>query len=151
MPASDEALWFRFTIRRPPNCRRFQSPSTVSLSGPSNPTIITAPISSSSVRPDGVGGARTGDGGAGDVSELGAGEQAASRAAASSMGTRRLTTTRLRGAGFPARAQLGDDRVDGVDELMDLMLAHGRRDGAHPARRHQNAVVDEPEEKVTRP
>ncbi len=51
--SGEEALWLRFTTSRPPNWRCLQSLSTASLSGPWTPTIITAPISSSSVRPPG--------------------------------------------------------------------------------------------------
>jgi len=60
-PESDLALPLRFTINRPPNWCRLQSASTASVSGPSNPTIITAPTSSSRESPaeavaTGVGG-----------------------------------------------------------------------------------------------
>src|SRR5579859_1673801 len=51
--SGDEALWLRFTTSSPPNCRCLQSLSTTSVSGPWNPTIITSPISSSSVSPPG--------------------------------------------------------------------------------------------------
>ena len=66
------------------------------------------------------------------------------------MGPRRPTITRLCRACFPARAKLGEDRVDGVDELVDVVLGHRRRQRTHPARRHEDAVVHEPEKEVTR-
>src|SRR5690348_16628440 len=48
-PSSVLAFWLRLTIKRPPNWWLCQSATTASLSGPQNPTIITAPTSSSSV------------------------------------------------------------------------------------------------------
>jgi hypothetical protein len=53
IPAAEVALRFRFTTSSPPNCLCLQSARTAAVSGPWNPTIITAPISSSSVRPPG--------------------------------------------------------------------------------------------------
>src|SRR5450759_4325521 len=43
------ALWFRFTLSSPPNCRCFQSASTALVRLPRKPTMITAPISSFNV------------------------------------------------------------------------------------------------------
>src|SRR6266571_5317553 len=144
MPASDEALRLRLTIRRPPNWRSFQSARTESVRGPSNPTIITRPISSSSVRPDVVGEAARGEGVA-----VEAAEHPASTAAMSNRGTTRRTIIRLSRVLVPTRAQLGDDCVDGVDELLDVVLGHRRRKRTHPTRRHQHAVVHKPNEEIS--
>src|SRR5690242_13269215 len=64
MDCADEALWFRFTTSSPPNWRCLQSFNTASVTGPWKPTIITAPTSSSRVRPPGPSrgdGVTTGD------------------------------------------------------------------------------------------
>src|SRR5437773_6489487 len=53
MAAAVDALRFRFTTSSPPNWRRFQSARTASVRLPLKPTMITAPISSSSVKPPG--------------------------------------------------------------------------------------------------
>src|SRR4051812_29664418 len=47
------ALWLRFTTSTPPYWCSVKSASTEPLSGPWKPTIMTAPISSSSVSPPG--------------------------------------------------------------------------------------------------
>src|SRR4029077_17483152 len=62
--SGEEALWLRFTTSSPPNCRCRQSLNTAFVTGPWNPTIITAPISSSSVSPAGLGKADGPGGGA---------------------------------------------------------------------------------------
>src|SRR5579872_1748027 len=51
--AAELALWLRFTTRRPPYWCCAKSARTESVSAPWKPTIITAPISSSRVRPPG--------------------------------------------------------------------------------------------------
>src|SRR6266480_5754115 len=50
--------------------------------------------------------------------------------------------------GRPALLPLGYDVVDGIDELLDVVLAHRRREGAHRSWRHQDAVIDEPEKEI---
>src|SRR5690349_18051959 len=50
---ADGAFWFALMSSRPPNWRPRQSVRTESVSGPWKPTIITAPISWSSVNPSG--------------------------------------------------------------------------------------------------
>src|SRR5262249_48355211 len=51
---------------------------------------------------------------------------------------------------FPRRPELADGFVDRVDETLQHVLIHRRRDGAHATRRHQHTVVDEPQQKVAR-
>src|SRR5450759_1907410 len=43
---------------------------------------------------------------------------------------------------LPPWELLSDDRIHSVDELLDGVLAHWRRQRAHGARRHKNTVVD---------
>ena len=96
------ALWLLFTTSNPPNCRRFQSASTAAVRLPVKPTMITAPISSSKVRPPGpsfaVGLADSeGEGdaleGVGVALETGPGPPHEMISAASNAGTSRLVTT----------------------------------------------------------
>src|SRR5256885_13213138 len=51
-------------------------------------------------------------------------------------------------AGDPVLLPRGDDVVDRIDELLDVVLAHRRREGAHRSWRHQDAVIDEPEKEI---
>src|SRR5690348_17383139 len=51
---------------------------------------------------------------------------------------------------LPSWLELGDRDVDRVDEALDVVLAHRRRQRAHQTRRHQHPVVQEAEEEVTR-
>src|SRR5260370_32460940 len=52
--------------------------------------------------------------------------------------------------GLPAGPQLGDDRIDGVDVLLDVLLGHRRRQGSHRTWRHQDTMVHQPEEEIAR-
>src|SRR5690348_9166604 len=128
-PSSVVAFRLRFTISRPPNWWLCQSARTASVSGPVKPTIITAPISCSSViAPDAFG---DGD----DPGLLGAeglGDPHAARTRRSNARAlvfTSLLTSRLRGRflGLPAWLELRDRHVDGIDELVDVALAHRRR------------------------
>src|SRR5438270_8030203 len=61
---ADVAFWLRLTTSKPPNCRCLQSVRTDSPAGPLKPTIITAPTSSSRVKPPGPSCAAGSDGAA---------------------------------------------------------------------------------------
>src|SRR5260370_30229375 len=50
--------------------------------------------------------------------------------------------------GLPAGLQLGDDRIDGVDVLLDVLLGHRRRQRSHRAGRHQDTMVHHLEEEI---
>src|ERR1051325_3628152 len=163
-----EALWFRLTIRRPPYWCTFQSVSTAGVTVPWKPTIITAPISWSRVSPPGPTGDGLGSGG-GEAAGCVEGDEAsaegeppphatsipAASARARSLLKRFWSTGDNAGrrrrflARVPARLQFADHRVHRVDELLDVVLTHRSEERAHSAGRHQHAVVDQAEEKIS--